>query len=141
MNKLPPTKNVSSLSLHSTQHHTNWSLSTVSKYCIRWENNLPIYNALSVNCVRSESSSDDLKSTRILVSLKSLCSNNARVTTPNLSRIGPNKGFDARTTTAFCTVDRVTSSSLASRSEDLICRLHDIPKRVVGWGEEGTRWK
>ena len=74
-------------------------------------------------------------------------------------RIGPKTGFDARTTTAFCTVDRVTSASFTSRSALLICRLHlhtqisvvqyttynssshDMPKIVLGFGEVGTRWK
>ena len=56
-------------------------------------------------------------------------------------RIGPNKGLDANTTTAFCTVERVTSSSLDNKSADLICLLHEMPNTVVGFGAVGTRWK
>jgi hypothetical protein len=50
-------------------------------------------------------------------------------------------GVDASTTTAFCTVDRVTSASFTSSSEAGIWRLHEIPKTVCGFGEDGTRWK
>ena len=38
--------------------------------------------------------------------------------------MGPNTGLEASTTTAFCTVDRVTSSPFTSKSAELICRLH-----------------
>lgn len=41
------------------------------------------------------------------------------------------------TTTAFCTVDRVTSGGLLSNCEASICRVHDIPKREVA-GESPT---
>jgi hypothetical protein len=70
-------------------------------------------------------------------------------------RIGPKTGFDANTTTAFWTVERVTSSPLTRRDDDAICRLHlsegnqdrqgehvqttyDIPNAVVALGREGT---
>lgn len=70
--------------------------------------------------------------------------------------IGPKTGFEASTTTAFCTVERVMSCSLTMRSAVRICRLHlltvlsasteggkqgthDMPKSVVGLGELGTR--
>ena len=45
------------------------------------------------------------------------CSKSASVTTPRRSRIEPNMGLDVRTTTAFCTVERVTSISLTRRDE------------------------
>jgi hypothetical protein len=48
---------------------------------------------------------------------------NARVTTPNLSRISPKRGLEASTTTAFCTVERVTSASLERRADAAIWRL------------------
>lgn len=40
------------------------------------------------------------------------------------NRIGPKRGFEANTTTAFCTVDRVTSASRTSSAEAAIWRLH-----------------
>jgi hypothetical protein len=40
------------------------------------------------------------------------------------NRIGPKTGFEARTTTAFCTVDRVTSGPLTRRLLAAICWLH-----------------
>src|SRR6266404_510754 len=52
------------------------------------------------------------------------CSKKAKVTTPKRSRMGPNTGPDARTTTAFCTVERVISISLTRRDEVAIWRLH-----------------
>ena len=42
-------------------------------------------------------------------------------------RIGPNTGFAARTTTAFWTVERVTSEPLTRRLEAAICWLHLLP--------------
>lgn len=69
-------------------------------------------------------------------------------------------GIEARITTAFCTVERVTSGSLTSKWEAAICRLHlrakvfnmqlrrkdafgtdEMPNIVVGLGVEGTKWK
>lgn len=56
-------------------------------------------------------------------------------------RIGPNIGFEARTTTAFWTVDRVTSGIFTSRADAAICWLQEMPKMVVGLGPDGTMWK
>jgi hypothetical protein len=39
-------------------------------------------------------------------------------------RIGPKSGLDASTTTAFCTIDRVTSASFTSKLDAAICWLH-----------------
>lgn len=39
------------------------------------------------------------------------------------------------TTTAFCTVDLVTSSGLLMSLLASICRVHDMPKREVGGSE------
>lgn len=114
------------------------------------------------------------------MSVKSRCAKSAFVTTPsrslrrvrerdgegeeerNTHLIGPKTGFDARTTTAFCTVERVMSCSLTNKSDVLICRLHlpttasdrphakqntikeqthEMPNTVVGFVEGGTRWK
>jgi hypothetical protein len=40
------------------------------------------------------------------------------------NRIGPKTGFEANTTTAFCTIERVTSGSFTNKVDDDICRLH-----------------
>jgi len=42
-------------------------------------------------------------------------------------RIGPNTGLAASTTTAFWTVERVTSEPLTRRLEAAICWLHLLP--------------
>ena len=81
------------------------------------------------------------------------------MTTPRRSRMEPNMGLDTRTTTAFCTVERVMSISLTRRDDVAIWRLHleewechgpgvaafgvtyDMPNRVLGFGMLGTRWK
>lgn len=39
-------------------------------------------------------------------------------------RIGPNTGLDASTTTAFCTIERVTSLDFTRSAEAAICWLH-----------------
>jgi hypothetical protein len=36
------------------------------------------------------------------------------------------------TTTAFCTVLRVTSADFSNNSEAAICLVHDMPNREVG---------
>lgn len=51
-------------------------------------------------------------------------------------RIGPKTGLEASTTTAFWTVDRVTSAPLTNRSAELICRLH----LQGGWDCRRTLW-
>jgi ABC-type phosphate transport system permease subunit len=56
-------------------------------------------------------------------------------------RIGPKIGLEASTTTAFWTVERVTSGILTSRADAAICWLHEMPNIVVGLGPDGTRWK
>ena len=49
----------------------------------------------------------------------------ARLSEPQSTHlISPKTGFEARTTTAFCTVERVTSASFTNSSAALICRLH-----------------
>lgn len=62
----------------------------------------------------------------------SSCAKSARVTTPSRSRSGPKMGAEASTTTAFWTVDLVASAGLCSRAFEAICRLHEMPKIVVG---------
>lgn len=69
---------------------------------------------------------------RISVSLKSRWSNQACVTTLSRSLTVPKLwGLSAMTTTAFCTVDRVTSGGRSISSEASICRVHAMPKREV----------
>ena len=101
-----------------------------------------MYRPDSVSWERRDDSREAAKSSRMVVDVKSRWRNRARVTTPSLSRMGPKTGSEARTTTAFWTVERVTSGSLTRRSSAAIWRLHEIPKMVLGLGvEEGTRWK
>ena len=47
--------------------------------------------------------------------------------------MGPKIGFDASTTTAFCTVDRTTSGILTRRAEAAICWLHLDRKYEPQW--------
>src|SRR5262245_53000450 len=65
------------------------------------------------------------------VTLKSRWRNQARVTTRSVSRMGPKTVFVANTTTAFWMVERVTSGGRLMRSEESICLVQDMPKRVV----------
>lgn len=69
---------------------------------------------------------------KISVSENSLCANQAFVTTLSRSRNMPkNCGESAITTTAFWTVDRVTSAGRLRRAEASICRVQEMPKRDV----------
>src|SRR6202034_801943 len=60
------------------------------------------------------------------------CANHAVVTADNLSLRCPNRcGCDVTTTTAFCTVDLVTSGDLFFSLPAEICLVHDIPNSDV----------
>jgi hypothetical protein len=60
------------------------------------------------------------------------CANHAVVTADNLSLSCPNRcGCDVTTTTAFCTVDLVTSGDLFFSLPAEICLVHDIPNSDV----------
>ena len=65
------------------------------------------------------------------MSVKSFCANHAAVTTPSCALIAAKYcGLSLTTTTAFCTVLRVTS---AGRSINLLAsswRVHDMPNRL-----------
>ena len=67
-----------------------------------------------------------------VLSMAYLCANHAAVTTPNCALIAPKCcGLSVTTTTAFCTVLRVTSAGRSINSLAGSCRVHDIPKRLV----------
>ena len=74
----------------------------------------------------------------ISMSVKSFCANHAAVTTPNCALIAPKYwGLSLMTTTAFCTVLRVTSGGRLINWLASSCRVHDTPNRdVAGWGSE-----
>ena len=60
------------------------------------------------------------------------CANHAAVTVDSLSRSCPNCcGCAVTTTTAFCTVDLVTSEDLFFSLLAGICLVHDIPNKEV----------
>ena len=60
------------------------------------------------------------------------CANHAPVTMLNFSRRCPKDcGLPAMTTTAFCTVLRVTSAGRFCNWSAAICRVQDIPKTEV----------
>ena len=61
-----------------------------------------------------------------------LCANHAVVTMDSFSLIWPKAwGLSVMTTTAFCTVDRVTSGGRLSRSFASIWRVHEMPNSDV----------
>lgn len=58
------------------------------------------------------------------------CANQADVTMDNFSRNVPKCcGRSVTTTTAFCTVDLVTSGERLRSWLEAICRVHEMPKR------------
>jgi len=66
-------------------------------------------------------------------SVKSHWANQACVTTLSLSRSTPKAwGVSAMTTTAFWTVDRVTSAGRLMSFVESSWRVHEIPNREVG---------
>lgn len=69
---------------------------------------------------------------RISVSVNSRWANQAWVTMLSRSRSMPkNCGLSAITTTAFWTVERVTSAGRLMSSEESSCRVHDMPNSDV----------
>ena len=60
------------------------------------------------------------------------CANHAAVTAPSLSLNSPNPlAVELTTTTAFCTVDLVTSADLRFNLSERIWRVQAMPKRLV----------
>ena len=96
---------------------------------------IPRYPSLSSSCTSSRSLSsrrDSWKRRKISVSVNSRWANHAVVTTLKRSRSMPNCcGELAITTTAFWTVERVTSAGRARSCEASICRVQEMPKRDV----------
>ena len=69
---------------------------------------------------------------RISTSSKFLWANQALVTAESFSRRAPKYcGLSDMTTTAFCTVDRVTSAERLISNAALSCRVHEIPNSDV----------
>ena len=68
----------------------------------------------------------------ISISSKLRCANHAFVTAESFSRNAPKYcGLSETTTTAFCTVERVTSAGRLINDAASSCLVHDIPKRDV----------
>ncbi|PHH59213.1 hypothetical protein CDD81_3568 [Ophiocordyceps australis] len=72
------------------------------------------------------------KRRKMSTSVKSRWANQAWVTMLRRSRSMPKKrGLSAMTTTAFCTVERVTSAGRLMSCEASSCRVQDMPKSDV----------
>ena len=79
------------------------------------------------------------KRRRISTSVNSRWANQALVTTLRRSRSMPKYcGESAMMTTAFCTVERVTSAGRFRSWEASIWRVHEMPKREVASGSEAV---